>query len=120
MDTRNKVISAAEITKEGVLAWGRFDVLTAEHCRLLAAARGTAPRLTAVVEADPAEPPTLLDAKARAHLAAALGSVDCVIICDQSEREHLLADWDSALCLDVESQVRRDVVADVLSRHAND
>lgn len=118
MDTRTKVVSAAQITRKGILAWGRFDVLTAEHCRLLADARKQAPRLTALVTADPAERPTLLDAKARAHLAAALGSVDCVIICDQSEREQLLDDWDPTLVLDVESQVRRDVVADVLSRHA--
>jgi len=119
MDTRTKILSASEVRPEGVLAYGRFDVLTAEHCRLLASARDRSSALTAMIEADPADPPAVLDAQARAHLTAALGSVDRVIICDQPERERLLAKWDAEAVVDVESQVHRDVVADVLSRHSD-
>ncbi len=119
MDTRKKIVAADHIQASPSLAvaFGRFDVLTAEHCRTLASAADGAQPLVALVQADADLPRALLDETSRAQLVAGLGAVDHVVICDRTEREKLLASWRPATVIDVESEVRRDVVADVVSRH---
>lgn len=119
MDTRKKIVAADRIQPSSNLAvaFGRFDVLTVEHCRALASAASSAQPLIALVQADSDPPRALLDETSRAQLVAGLGAVNHVVICDRTEREKLLASWRPATVIDVESEVRRDVVADVISRH---
>jgi bifunctional ADP-heptose synthase (sugar kinase/adenylyltransferase) len=116
MDTRTKIFTFDSLPLEGaaVVARGRFDGLTLDHCRALEAARGGAARLVVVVESERAG---ILTPRARAELVAALEAVDAVVICDQPEAERLISSLNPVTVVDVESQVSRDVVADVLSRH---
>ena len=121
MDTREKIVRA-EQAAQGVagplaVARGRFDVLTADHCRILADTKRNAERLIALVLRDREDEPSLLDEAARAQLTAALGVVDRVVICDEAESEALIAEWRPSTAIDVEAYVRRNVVADVLERH---
>ena len=121
MDTREKIVAATQAA-EGVagplaVARGRFDVLTADHCRILADTKRNAERLIALVLRDREDEPSLLDEAARAQLTAALGVVDRVVICDEAESETLIAEWRPSTAIDVEAYVRRNVVADVLERH---
>ena len=120
IDTRNKIVSADAIDIEGeagVVAFGRFDVIRAEHCRLLRKARRGAGRLIAAVLADEPGKSSLFDAQSRAQLTAALADVDQVIICTLAEMEQLSARAGTAT-LDVDALLKRDLVADVLERHS--
>lgn len=87
MDTRTKIVGAAEFARQVELwraasipvaiASGSFDPLLAAHARLAAEARPAAGRL-AVILTQPGD--AILEPRARAELAAALGSVDLVTI----------------------------------------
>ncbi len=117
MDTRTKIRppDAVALRPGAVVAKGRFDVLTAEHCRTLAEAKAAAADLVVLVLRESAGRPTVLDANDRAQLAAGLGCVDAVVICDESEADALIAQWNPAASVDVEACVKRDVVADVIA-----
>ena len=120
IDTRNKIVSADAIDIEGeagVVAFGRFDVIRAEHCRILREARRGAGRLIAAVLADEPGKSSLFDQQSRAQLTAALADVDEVVICDRAEAAEL-ADRLGAQLLDVEALLKRDLVADVLERQS--
>ena len=120
IDTRNKIVSADAIDIEGeagVVAFGRFDVIRAEHCRILRDARRGAGPLVAAVLPDAAEETSLFDQQSRAQLTAALADVDEVVICDRAEAAEL-ADRLGAQLLDVEALLKRDLVADVLERQS--
>ena len=120
LDTRKKIVAPNELAKDGsptVIALGRFDVLTADHCSTLAAAREGVERLIVVVEPDSDNDAMLLDESSRAQLAAALAVVDRVVICDRPAADALIAALEPVRVVDVESHVRRDIAADVLRRH---
>ncbi len=124
LDTREKIVSVEDLRSDGsatAVAQGRFDVLTADHCSVLAALREAGvERLIAIVEPDSENAPTLLDESSRAQLAAALAAVDRVVICDRPAADALIAALGPVRVVDVESQVRRDIAADVLRRHPSE
>ena len=77
MDTRNKIVSAAEAAKDtGTLVRGYFDPLCAAHVRRLEALAGAGP-VTILLDSPP-QP--LLPVAARAELLAALRVVKQVVI----------------------------------------
>lgn len=120
IDTRNKIVSADAIAADGqatVVAYGRFDVIRAEHCRILRDARRGAGRLIAAVLADVPGQSSLFDQQSRAQLTAALADVDQVVICAAAEVQQLAARAGAAT-LDVDALLKRDLVADVLQRQS--
>ena len=119
MDTRQKIVSPDEVQPDSnwALAYGRFDVLTADHCRVLSGLAAGGAQVVVVVAADSEVQGALLDERSRAQLVAALGAVNHVVVCDEAEREKLFTTWNPSTVVDVESQVTRNVVADVLARH---
>lgn len=121
IDTRNKIVTADAIEADGkatVVAYGRFDVIRAEHCRILRDARRGAGRLIAAVLADVPGQSSLFDQQSRAQLTAALADVDQVVLCGPAEVERLAARAGAAT-LDVDALLKRDVVADVLERQSS-
>ncbi len=123
LDTRTKIVAPQQLDKDGsktAFAFGRFDVLTVDHCSTLEEAKAGADRLIVAVEADSPEAPTLLDESSRAQLAAALAAADRVVICDRAATDALIAALEPVSVVDVESRVRRDIVADVLLRHRSE
>ena len=91
MDTRNKIISleaARELPAPLAMVTGYFDVLRADHIHQLEAARTAAPdaRLLVVI-LNPEN--GVLDAHARAEMAAALRLVDHVVIAEPEEARAL-------------------------------
>lgn len=117
IDTRNKIVTADQIGEAAVVAIGRFDVIRAEHCRILRAARRGAGRLVGAVLADAPGESSLFDQQSRAQLTAALADVDHVLICDRDGAERLAARLGAAV-LDVDTLLQRDLVADVLERQS--
>ncbi len=120
IDTRNKIVSGEQIEvveETTVVAFGRFDVIRAEHCRILREARRSAGRLIAAVLADAPGESSLFDQQSRAQLTAALADVDQVVACGRTEVEQLAARAGGAL-LDVDALLKRDLVADVLERQS--
>jgi bifunctional ADP-heptose synthase (sugar kinase/adenylyltransferase) len=116
MDTRSKITAASSLPKPPyTLVTARVPALTAGHCRALAAAKTAGRPLVVALAADSFGGPYPLNEQARAQLTAAVAVVDHVVICDQPETERLIAAAGPAV--DLESQVGRDVVADVLERH---
>jgi hypothetical protein len=116
MDTRSKIIPASSLPEPPyTLVIARVAALTAEHCRALTAAKTPGRPLVVALAADSYGGPYPLDEGSRAQLVAALAVVDHVVICDQPETERLVAAAGSAV--DLEAQVGRDVIADVLERH---
>jgi hypothetical protein len=116
MDTRAKIIAASSLPQPTyTLVVARVPALTAGHCRALVAAKTAGRPLVVAIAADSFGGPYPLNEHARAQLVAAIAAVDHVVICDQPETERLIAAAGAAL--DLESQVARDVVADVLERH---
>jgi bifunctional ADP-heptose synthase (sugar kinase/adenylyltransferase) len=89
MNSREKIVSlevlrgrAAEARASGcriILVAGRFDLIGPEVIAVLHSAR-TSPALVVAVVAPDSANPSLLAAHARAQLAAALASVDFVVI----------------------------------------
>lgn len=121
MDTRTKIIELERFEHDsaqrlGVLR-GRFDVLTADHCRVAAKTKEGVDLLVALVLRDEPVRHAMLDESSRAQLAAALGPIDRVILCDETESEALIAEWKPVVAADAEAYVRRSIVADVLERH---
>jgi bifunctional ADP-heptose synthase (sugar kinase/adenylyltransferase) len=117
IDTRDKIVTADRIGEAAVVAFGRFDVIRAEHCRVLRGARAAAGRLIAAVLADEPGEPSLFDQQSRAQLAAALADVDQVVVCERAEVERL-AVRAGAETVDVDALLKRDLVADVLERQS--
>jgi bifunctional ADP-heptose synthase (sugar kinase/adenylyltransferase) len=120
IDTRSKIFSGGELDAvEGTtMVFGRFDVIRAEHCRILRAARRGSRRLVAAVLADAPGQSSLLDQQSRAQLTAALADVDRVVICERAEVARLAARAGAAETLDVDALLKRDLVADVLERQS--
>jgi glycerol-3-phosphate cytidylyltransferase-like family protein len=116
IDTRNKIVAADGIGKAAVVAIGRFDVIRAEHCRILREVR-SAGRLVAAVLADAPGESSLFDQQSRAQLTAALADVDQVVVCERAEAAELAARLGAAV-LDVDALLKRDLVADVLERQS--
>lgn len=117
IDTRNKIAATERIGEAAVVAFGRFDVIRAEHCRILREARSGAGPLIAAVLADATGESLLFDQQSRAQLTAALADVDQVVVCKRDEAERLAARLGAAL-LDVDALLKRDLVADVLQRQS--
>lgn len=117
IDTRNKIVAAERLAEAAVVAFGRFDVIRSEHCRILREARGSAGPLVAAVLADAPGESLLFDQQSRAQLTAALADVDHVVVCERTEAERLAARLGAAL-LDVDAGLKRDLVADVLERQS--
>lgn len=118
MDTRPKIISASALPEPPyTLVTARVPALTADHCRALAAAKASGRPLVVALASDSNGGPYPLDERSRAQLAAAVAAVDYVVICDQPETERLVAAVPPEAVVDLEAQVGRDVVADVLERH---
>jgi len=117
IDTRNKIVTTEQIGEASVVAIGRFDVIRAEHCRILRDARSGAGPLVAAVLADAPGESSLFDQQSRAQLTAALADVDQVVICERAEAEQLAARC-GGTALDVEALLKRDLVADVLERQS--
>ncbi len=121
MDTRTKIVTEAAlraISGNVHLARGWFDVLTAEHGRLLGEAKPAHGTLLVLVYQDTAVRPVPLDASDRAQMVAALRCVDLVCICDASRAESVIASLEPEAELDVDALQSRDVVRDVLESHA--
>jgi bifunctional ADP-heptose synthase (sugar kinase/adenylyltransferase) len=120
IDTREKIVSADQLQttdQATVVAFGRFDVIRAEHCRILREARRRAGRIIAAVLADAPGHESLFDPQSRAQLTAALADVDQAVVCKLAEVEQTAARLGAAT-LDVDAQLQRDVVADVLQRQS--
>lgn len=117
IDTREKIVKADSIGKADVVAFGRFDVIRAEHCRILRDARAAAGRLVAAVVADAPGELSLFDQQSRAQLTAALADVDQVVLCERAEVEQL-AIRAGAETVDVDAMLKRNLVADVLERQS--
>jgi len=113
MDTREKIIDcqhavalAEKLRSEGAsirVVTGYFDVLVAEHVRRLRQLSGGASKLFVAV-LDPPAP--VLDARARAEMAAALTVVDYVVPAGK-QAEALLSHF-------AEGEIVREESADVL------
>ena len=121
MDTRSKIVEEGALplmSGRGCVARGWFDVLTAEHGRLLGDAKAEHGRLVVLVYQDSATRPAPLVAADRAQMVAALESVDLVCKCDAVRAESIIAALRPAAQLDVDAFETRDVVRDVLACHS--
>ena len=129
MDTRTKILGSAEaasavssVAATGkciVVARGSFEVLRAEHCRLLAEAKRQGTHLVVVVHDDHEPRPKVLQAASRAQMMAALAVVDHVVVCDEAGVEALISGWNTAAVVDVEQGAVREVIAHVLQRQSS-
>jgi bifunctional ADP-heptose synthase (sugar kinase/adenylyltransferase) len=127
MDTRAKIVDSSQISsllarnssngRRLVVARGWFDVLRAPHCRSLAEAKALGGELVVIVHADSDVNPTVLNAASRAQLAAAIGVVDYVVICDGTQAERLAASWNTAAVVEIDESFSRGLVENVLQRH---
>ena len=127
MDTRTKIVEASQISalparnssngRRLVVARGWFDVLRASHCRALTEAKASGGELVVIVHADSVAHPTLLNAASRAQLAAAIGAVDYVVICDGTQAGHLAASWNAAVIVEIDESFSRGLVENVLQRY---
>ena len=119
MDTRSKIIPASALPAPPyTVVTARVPALTAQHCRALAAAKSPGRPLVVALAADSYGGPYPLDERSRAQLAAAVAVVDHVVICDRPDTERLVATAGPGAVVDLESQVGRDIIADVLERHS--
>ncbi len=123
MDTRSKIVEPAALSSiqgELHLARGWFDVLTAEHCGLLQAAKPAGRTLLVLVYRESSTRPAPLRAFDRAQMVAALECVDRVVVCEQSDVESMVADLGPISVIDIESMQSRDVIRDVLERQGRE
>ncbi len=128
MDTRSKILDPSSTLQRlsehdhpaVLIARGSFDILRAEHCRRLAREKAKSEKLVVLVanEAEDAGTPrpTVLDARTRAELVAALQVVDYVVICGEAEAQGLISALPSARLIEPDTPPLRDVRADVLRR----
>jgi bifunctional ADP-heptose synthase (sugar kinase/adenylyltransferase) len=139
MDTRSKILAPqkalqrlSEANHAAVLiARGSFDILQAEHCARLAQEKGASEKLVVLVSGDEVEDEevsgdesadaqdprrTVLDARTRAELVAALEVVDYVIICSEVGAKGLISSLSPARVIEPETPPLRDIRADVLRR----
>ena len=128
MDTRSKILDPSSTLQRlsehdhpaVLIARGSFDILRAEHCRRLAREKAKSEKLVVLVanEAEDAGTPrpTVLDARTRAELVAALQVVDYVVICGEAEAQGLISALPSARLIEPNTPPLRDVRADVLRR----
>ena len=98
------------------LVRGWFDVLTADRCRLLQSAKPADGSLLVLVYADSPSHASPLTSQDRAQMVAALGCVDEVCVCEQSEATRLSASLEPDAAFDAEESMGRDVIRDVLER----
>ena len=129
MDTRGKIISLdqagalfSSLAEKGgiVVARGCFDLLSPEHCRRLAGAKGKGEYLVVAVYAEKDPQETVLSQSARAQMVAALAVVDYVVICDQARTERTVSSWRPTAVVDADPISARDVIGDVLQRYSAD
>lgn len=119
MDTRTKIVDRPNGRSQGKrlhVVRGWFDVLTADQCRLLQEAKPADGSLLVLVYRDTASHPSPLTARDRAQMVAALGCVDEVLVCDESEATTLSSSLGPDTELDAGESTGRDVVRDVLER----
>ena len=121
MDTRVKIVQRTALpspdTRIG-LAKGWFDVLTAEHCALLSAAKPSDGSLVVLVYRETPQRPAPLCAYDRAQMVAALGSVDWVCLCEAGESAVIAEALGAESVTDIDAVQKRDVVRDVLQGQA--
>ena len=128
MDTRSKILDPSSTLQRlsehdhpaVLIARGSFDILRAEHCHRLAREKAKSEKLVVLV-ANEAEDggtprPTVLDARTRAELVAALQVVDYVVICGEAEAQGLISALPSARLIEPDTPPLRDIKADVLRR----
>lgn len=119
MDTRRKIVDRPNGRSQGKrlhVVRGWFDVLTADHCRMLQDAKPADGSLLVLVYRDLSSHPAPLTAPDRAQMVAALGCVDEVLVCDESEAPSLSSSLDPDTEVDAGECMGRDVVRDVLER----
>ena len=90
MDTRSKILSAADAPRAATVVTGTFDVIRAEDARELAGIRARHGGRPLVVVVLPL-PGELMPQRARAELVAGLRMVDYVLITDDGPPDALLA-----------------------------
>ena len=122
MDTRKKIVSEAALlgmSGRVRVAKGWFDILTAEQCRLLAAAKPVGGKLVVLVYRETAERPAPLGSYGRAQMVAALACVDAVCECDATDSEDLVKSIAPESELDIDAAETRDILRHVAERHGN-
>lgn len=128
MDTRSKILDSSEAIERLsghdhaslLIARGSFDILRAEHCRRLAQEKGESQKLLVLVAADENPPRTVLDARTRAELAAALKVVDYVVILGEAGANKFISSLSPARVVEPEIPPLHDIVADVLRKRRSD
>ena len=89
MDTRNKILTLAQIPKRGKVVTGYFDLLRVQHARDLECVclrPPHAPLIVLILQ----EPGELLNQHARAEMAAAMRMVDYVLIANSEDLDGIL------------------------------
>ncbi len=128
MDTRSKILDASGALKHlsglghsrFAIARGLFDILRAEHCRRLAHGKAESEKLVVLVADDENPRRTVLDARTRAELVAALQVVDYVVIRGEAEASRFISSLSPARVIEPETPPLRDIIADVLRRRRSD
>ena len=128
MDTRSKILdpSVAIERLSGphhaslLIARGSFDILRGEHCRRLAQEKGESQKLLVLVADDESPPRTVLDARTRAELVAALEVVDYVVILGEAEANGFISSLPPARVIEPEMPPLHDIIADVLRKRRSD
>lgn len=119
MDTRTKIVDRPNGRFQGKrlhVVRGWFDVLTADRCRLLQDAKPADGSLLVLVYRDSSSHASPLTSHDRAQMVAALGCVDEVCVCEESEATRLSSSLGPDTEFDAEESMGRDVIRDVLER----
>ena len=128
MDTRSKILDPSEAIERlsgpnhasFLIARGSFDILRGEHCRRLAQEKEESGALLVLVAGDENPPRTVLDARTRAELAAALEVVDYVVILGEAEANGFISSLSPVRVVEPEIPPLHDIVADVLRKRRSD
>jgi hypothetical protein len=102
MDTRTKILTAADAPRACTVVTGTFDVVIAADARELAEIRSAHPESPLLVVVLPL-PDQLLPQRARAELVAALRMVDYVVTADETAPDTLLASLQPAQLVRLEA-----------------
>lgn len=119
MDTRRKIVDRPNLRPRGSrlhVVRGWFDVLTADRCQLLQSAKPEDGSLLVLIYSDSPSHASPLTAPDRAQMVAAVGCVDEVSVCEESEATNLSAALGPDAEFDAEESMGRDVIRDVLER----